>query len=878
MDGQERTHAVRRPGDTSSHPDPTHTPPVDGRSLLEHFAQQSTDVIVGTTPDGTVRVWNTGASALYGWDAEEMLGQSVYRLVPPAAQAETERAFERARQGESLRETITRRIDKDGREIDVAFTLTPVKAPDGILLGLVSIERDVTRRRRLEFLAEGQRRVLESLSESGRLQDALRDLLTTMIDLTGHGYEAAIMRVERERLLLTPALTSLPDALERRLAQGVPVAPGAHPAGEAAFQRQAVSIDDLRSAKGWDELRKDVLDANLLACCSAPICAPGGEVLGTLDLYGRKVADPSGEDLEVLSALSRTAAIAMQRHETERELLLGREVLLALNEINALLVADLDIGRILRRVTEEATRLLGAQMGAFLTSPTDPGAVEFELHTIAGIPAKAFEGVGRPRMTSLFSGTVHGRAVQRFNDVTRDPRYGKNEPHSGIPTGHPPVRSFMSAPVSARSGEVIGILVFGHDKPGQFARMHEEILRGAAAQMALALDSANLYRQASERAEALALADRRKDDFLAMLGHELRNPLGALITGLSVIQASLPEQEEEAHEAMHILRRQSRHMQRLIDDLLDANRVRRGEIRLQREPLDVVQTVREAVETSRIPALKRGQLIGFDEPDDDLWIDGDPVRIGQVVGNLLNNAMKFSPRNTTIHVSVQAHGDDVSITVQDQGRGIPPQDLPHVFDMFVQVRDADGPRPSTGLGLGLTLAREIVQLHGGWTTARSEGIGRGSEFVIRLPRLKTPAPAEPDEPVITRRGPMPVLRVLLAEDQPDAARAMSMLLRHWGHKVMQAEDGNTALDLATSRRPDVALLDIGLPGMDGWSVARGIRDVERLEGMRLAALTGWGQDFDLANSAEAGFDRHFVKPVDPDQLKTWLDQVASALV
>jgi PAS domain S-box-containing protein len=854
------------------------TPGATGRELLAAFADHSTDAIVGTSPDGTVRVWNAGATALYGWSADEMLGQSVYRLVPSAVRADAEQAFERARRGEPGRETIATRVCRGGRQIDVAFTLTPVRGPDSELLGMVSVERDVTRRRRLDALADGQRRILEALSESGRLQDALRELLTTMLDLTRGAYEAAIMQVSRERLLLTPALTCLPDQLERRLAEGIPVAPDGHPAGEAAFQRQVVSVADLESVEGWASLREAVRGAGLAACCSAPICAPGGEVLGTLDLYGREVGEPGGEDLEVLSALARTAAIAMQRHETEHELQLGRDVLLALNEINALLVADLDIGRVLRRVTEEATRLLGAQMGAFLTSPTEPGSAEFELHTIAGVAASAFAGVGRPRATSLFSGTVHGRAVQRFNDVTRDPRYGKNEPHHGVPDEHPRVRSFMSAPVSARSGEVIGILLFGHELPGRFARMHEEILRGAAAQMALALDSANLYRQASERAEALAEADRRKDDFLAMLGHELRNPLGAMIAGLAVIQSHLPEDADEAGEAMHIFRRQSRHMQRLIDDLLDANRVRRGQIRLQKEPTDVVATTRDAVETARIPALKLGQRILLESEEPQIWIDADAVRIGQVIGNLLNNAMKFSRRDTTIRVLVRTHGDEVSIIVKDEGRGIPPDELPSVFDMFVQVRDPDGPSVRSGLGLGLTLVREIVQLHGGWVTARSKGRDKGSEFVARLPRIEPPAPVEGAAPgEDSRRGPLAVLRVLLAEDQPDAARAMAMLLRHWGHKVMHAEDGRTAFEIACRRRPDVGLLDIGLPGMDGWALARRIRGEEPLGEMRLAALTGWGQAFDFDASCDAGFDRHFVKPVDPDELKTWLDTVAASL-
>jgi two-component system CheB/CheR fusion protein len=845
-------------------------------ALLTSFVEGSADAIVVLRPDGTVRLWNRGAEELYGWSAQEMLGQSVFRLVPEAARKEVESHFERVTRSGVSAEMAGRRVRKDGRVVDVALTVTPLRDARGRIEGLASVERDVTRRRRFEVLADGQRRMLETLSQSGRLQDGLRDLLDTLLELTAGRYAAAVMKVETERLLLVPAASRLPESVERTLTRGIALAPDGHPAGEAAFHRQAVSVADLRRAEGWQDMRQAAVEAGLLSCCAAPIIAPGGEVLGTLDLYGRVPGEPSGDDLEVATALARTAALAIQRFETVRELRLGREVLIALNDIHAQLLADLDLGRIFRRVTEEATRLVGAQMGAFFTSPSAPGSEAFELHSVAGPRAERFAGLALPRNTALFSQTLTGHVVQRFTDVTKDPRYGKNAPLAGLPDGHPPVRSFMSAPVAARSGEVIGMLLIGHEEPARFSRWHEDILRGVASQTALAVDSAHLYRQASERAEALAQADRRKDQFLAILGHELRNPLGAMVASLAVMESGLKPDVEDALEALTIFRRQSRHMQRLIDDLLDINRITRGRIPLRRETVDACTAVRQVVDTVRIPALKLRQKIELDMPDEPVWIDADPVRFEQIVGNLVHNAMKFSPRGATTHVEVSQYGHEASIVVRDEGRGIPPDRLQDIFEMFTQVQRPDHPSSGGGLGIGLTLVREIVQLHGGWVTARSKGPGTGSEFEIRLPAVDAP----PDDLVRetpARPRPTAVLRVLLAEDQPDAARAMVMLLRHWGHRVVHVETGPEALEQAHARRPDVCLLDIGLPGMDGWTLARELRALPDMGAVRLAALSGLGQEMDEAASAEAGFERHFVKPADPDVLKTWLEEVAAGL-
>ncbi len=846
------------------------------RDAILAFIGNSRDAVIVYRLDGTILLWNPGAEALYGWSATEVVGQSMRRVIPPDAQAEHQGLLDVVRTGKPTAEVAVRRVRKGGQPIEVGLTATPFMGADGRVEGVATLERDITRRRRLQGLAGGQRRLLETLFRSERLQEGLRALLDVLLELTAGVDGAAVMLVDGDLPLLNFAAGTIPEALERKLHEGIPVAPGGHPAGEAAFQRQAVSVADVRTSMGWDATRKTVIDAGLLSCCAIPIVAPGGALMGTLDLYGRAPREPSADDIEVAMALAGTAAVAIQRSETMRELRQGREVFGALNEINALLVADLDSDRIIRRATEEATRLVGAQMGAFFQTPTTPGSLDFQLHSLVGPFADRFANMPMPRTTPLFSQALDARAVQRLVDVTKDPRFGKNAPLSGMPDRHPPVRSFMIAPVSSRSGEIIGMLIFGHEQPGRFSRWHGEILQGIASQTALALEGAKLYRQASERAEALATADQRKDEFLALLGHELRNPLGAMIASLSVIEGELPDDADAAHDALTVFRRQSRHMQRLVDDLLDLSRITRGHIRIGRETMDLSESVRSAVEAAQVPTLKLRQTIKLSVPDRPVWVSGDAIRLEQVLGNLLHNARKFSPRGSAITVALDANAQQASVRVRDQGRGIDKADLDSIFEMFAQAADDKKGQSGEGLGLGLALVREIVTLHGGAVRAYSEGAGKGSEFEVRLP-VCAPPPKKRKKRSRDSGGPVPVLRILLAEDQPDAARAMSLLLRHWGHRVTHVDNGHAALETARSRRPDVCLLDIGLPGMDGWEVAEKLRKEPRLEDMRLAALTGLGQQLNEAASLQAGFERHFAKAADPDALKTWLEDVALQL-
>jgi signal transduction histidine kinase len=472
-----------------------------------------------------------------------------------------------------------------------------------------------------------------------------------------------------------------------------------------------------------------------------------------------------------------------------------------------------------------------------------------------------------PRNTAIFSPTFGGHGVLRLDDVTQDPRYGKNPPYHGMPKGHLPVRSYLAIPVVTRKGEVLGGLFFGHSEPGRFREQHERILVGLAALAATALDNARLYKtlraseeKAQQAVEQANEADRRKDEFLAMLGHELRNPLAPIVTALELMRAREPD--VMAHERS-VIERQVGYLSRLVDDLLDVSRITRGKIELKRQPVEMAEVARKAVEVASPVLEERNHHLTLDVPATGLAVDGDPVRLAQVVANLLNNAAKYTEPRGRISLSVRREGGEVVVRVRDNGMGIEPTLLPRLFQLFTQGKRALD-RSQGGLGLGLTLVKSLVEMHGGSVSAESDGPGKGSEFLVRLPALEAtavpPAPRPGPAPQVERRRS--AQRILVVDDNPDAADMLAEALRVEGHEVRVALDGPGALAIAPGFRPHCALLDIGLPVMDGYELAGKLRSDPALAGIRLIAVSGYGQSTDRRRSLDAGFAEHLVKPVE----------------
>ncbi len=383
-----------------------------------------------------------------------------------------------------------------------------------------------------------------------------------------------------------------------------------------------------------------------------------------------------------------------------------------------------------------------------------------------------------------------------------------------------------------------------------------------------------MERQAKAQTAALADLHRRKDEFLAMLAHELRNPLSPILNAVHLLRLQGDENLVQ-QEARSIIERQVGQLAHLVDDLMEVARFTSGKIRLHPARLDMRGVVERAVESARPLIDRRRHILDVDVPDEPVWMEADPRRLEQVVVNLLNNAAKYTDEGGHIRVVVRSVGREMVLSVRDTGVGIDLEQFPDIFDLFTQA-DRSLDRSQGGLGIGLSLVQRLVDMHGGTVEVRSEGLGLGSEFTIRLPLPRSPAPEPPPTPAGSTGRPAQTRRVLVVDDNVDSAEILARLLRKSGHDVRTAYTGPTALEVAVAHSPDVALLDIGLPGLNGYEVARRLRQYPQLDGVRLVAMTGYGQESDLRLAMEAGFDEHLVKPVDFLKVKGLLATLLSS--
>ena len=375
-------------------------------------------------------------------------------------------------------------------------------------------------------------------------------------------------------------------------------------------------------------------------------------------------------------------------------------------------------------------------------------------------------------------------------------------------------------------------------------------------------------------AEALRAADRRKDEFLATLAHELRNPLAPMRTAIEIMRVA-PRSEAACEQARSVLERQLKQMTRLIDDLLDLSRISHGKLELRREHVSLRAIVDSAVEMTRPVFEAQEHRLEIDLPPEPVYLNADPTRLSQVFCNLLNNAAKYTDRGGTIRLSARRDGDHALVRVSDNGVGIAREDLQRVFEMFTQVgRSMEQSRG--GLGVGLALSQWLVRLHGGTIHAHSDGVGHGSEFTVRLPTAATTSREHGSRDSRMEGSRISGRRVLIVDDNRDFADSLAAVLRLAGNEVCVSYDGLEAVGAAGMWRPDVVLLDIGLPLLNGYDTARRIRDTLGKRNPLLVAITGWGQEEDRRRSRAAGFDHHLVKPIDPAELTTFLDSALAA--
>ena len=566
------------------------------------------------------------------------------------------------------------------------------------------------------------------------------------------------------------------------------------------------------------------------------------------------------------------------------------KVLELLNSTGSALASTRDLRSLLQVATDAASGIAGARFGAFFYHGKEGEGPKFSLYTVSGGSANEFQSFGEPHATALFGAGFRGAGLVRSTDIGGAGHDGPAPPQFGMLSGQPVVKSYLSVPVTAASGEAIGTMFFGHPEPGVFTERTERIVRGIAAQAAVALDNTRLYEAAQQAAEerkvllesereARAEAERSsqmKDEFLATLSHELRTPLSAILGWAQVLRRG-GKDEADRQRGLQTIERNARSQAQLIEDLLDMSRITSGKVLLDIQNLSPAGFLDAAIETVRPAAdAKNIRLEKHYDPDPGT-IAGDPARLQQVVWNLLSNAIKFTPRDGQVAVELGRRGDSVLITVRDTGAGIKPEFITHVFERFRQA-DASMTRRHGGLGLGLSIVKHLIEQHGGTVRAESAGEGLGSSFSIELPLSKAAPPTRrsraglvgapnPATPELTLRD-LGGVSVLVVDDDRDARELIARILTDCHARVRIAASAREAFDALRADLPDLLISDLGMPEVDGFELLSWVRSLGRDRGGLLpaVALTAFARSEDRLRALEAGFNSHISKPVEPSEL------------
>jgi PAS domain S-box-containing protein len=778
--------------------------------------------------DGRITEWNAGAEKVFG-HGREIIGRPADILFTPEDR-------DAGRVEQELRLCLVSgrasderwHIKKDGTRFFASGSMESLRGEDGVLRGFVKVVRDQTER----VKAEGERQALTArIALQARLFDTALsnspDFIYTF-DLEGRFTYI-------NRSLLELLRKSADQAVGRNFFDlGYP------PELAARLQRQIQEVIETRGHVQDETPYTGASGTRDYEYIFVPVLAPDGTVEAvagsTRDITGRKQAEEA----------TRRRALQLQK----------------LADVATRVNSARDVNSVVGVVTEEARTIIGARQAAtsMVLNPnySQPINVISTPETRPHVPASAVvDALMLCEVANAEFRTV--RLTQ--DDLGKDPRWqALGKVALVVPTDN----GWLSAPLVGRDGKGIGLLQLADKLEGAFTDDDEAILVQLSRLAAIAIENARLY-------EELRGNDQRKDEFLAMLAHELRNPLAAI--GNAVNVSTRTGLHEHFEWSMDVITRQMKHLTRLIDDLMDVSRISRGKIQLRKDLLDATPILDSATATVKTLVEERKHALDVSIDRGNLWVHADPTRIEQVVVNLLNNAAKYSENAGHIWLSARNEGGEVVISVRDRGVGIPSDKLPKMFELFAQG-DRSLARSEGGLGIGLTVVKKLVEMHGGRVTAESEGPGKGSEFTIRLPAARRPATTSVEE-----TGPSAAAskksRILVVDDNVDTARGMARLLKLLGNEVATAHTGSEALKVAREHRPEFILLDIGLPGMDGYEVASRLRLEECCKDAVIVAVSGYGQEEDRRRSKEAGFDHHLIKPLDHDALLSLLSAGAA---
>jgi PAS domain S-box-containing protein len=603
---------------------------------------------------------------------------------------------------------------------------------------------------------------------------------------------------------------------------------------------------------------------------------------GTLVDISLTVSPIRNANNQIIGA-SKIARDITERKRTEQILREQSEIIEVVNTLGQTLAAELDSQKLVQAVTDAATGITTAQFGAFFYNLPNEQGESYMRYALAGVPREMFAHFPMLRNTDIFSPTFKGQGTICIDDVTKDPRYGRDSPYYGMPEGHCRVTSYLAVPVISRSGDVYGGLFFGHQKNGVFSERAARIVEGIAAQAAIAMDNASLYeaaqkaqRQAEYAARQAEESSRLKEEFLATISHELRTPLNAIL-GWSRMLRSGKMESNEAAKALQTIERNARAQSQLIDDLLDVSRIITGKLRIDVRPIDPTIFTEAAIEAVQPAAEAKGVRIVKVIDTGASSVPGDPVRLQQVIWNLVSNAVKFTPRGGRIQVQLERVNSHIEIAVSDTGQGIPAEFIPHVFDRFRQA-DQASTRQHGGMGLGLAIVRNLVEMHGGSVEAKSLGKDQGATFTVRLPVSPIYQVDQTEGRIYpgARDLELPAdmvdrldgIKILVVDDEQDTRDLLKAGLTECGATVIAASSADEAFEVLQKDMPDLLVSDIGMPTQDGYEFIRRVREHSNEQNRRMPAiaLTAYARFEDRLKALRAGYQMHVPKPVELAEL------------
>ncbi len=776
--------------------------------MLEALIHSSALGIVVLDADARVRLWNAAAERVFGWTAAEAMGRFL-PVIPSDARERFLANFSRTMRGESFSDEVRQRR-KDGSPVDIRVSTAPLRDAGGGITGVVAVVEDVS----------SERRATEALQASEARYRAIVESQTELV-----------CRFRRDG-----TLTFANDSYCRYFGRsrdgliGVTYHPVVHPDDIAAVRREIEALGP----------------ENRVANVENRVIKPDGEVRW-VQWTNVALYDAAGQFIE-LQAVGRDVTAERQAAARQRFLV----------EASRILVSSLDYERTLAEVARLAVPALADWCAIDLADPDgSPRRIAAAAtDTARGAPSEPDrDAAAGPDGVDPAARVLRTGRAELYAEVPDDAAERPGETLGRLRRRG--VRSAMVVPMLVRR-RPIGVLTLASGESGRrYGVADLALIEDLASRAALAVENAVLYREAQA-------ASRAKDQFLATLAHELRNPLAPILNALQALD-QLGPQGAEADRLRAIMARQTRHVARLVDDLLDVSRISSGKVVLKRASVDLRTVARRSLRALEASGRAQFHEVSFAHDPDPVIVDGDVVRLEQVLGNLLDNAVKYSPPGGPLRLAVGVEGDQAVVRVADRGIGLAPEMLETIFQPFAQA-DTSLDRPRGGLGLGLAVVRGLVEQHGGTITAHSAGLGRGAEFVVRLPLAAGAAASASSAPAPSGAPGVPARRIVLVEDYADAREALRMLLALEGHSVETAADGAEGVALIARLQPDVALVDIGLPGLDGYEVARQVRATPAGKRVYLIAATGYGQAYDRRQAMEAGFDLHLVKPIDVEEL------------